>query len=46
METNFLYIKNVLDGGWEIPWSILVEVTRIKTIMKDVNALVKHTKVR
>ncbi|PHT86634.1 hypothetical protein T459_08740 [Capsicum annuum] len=30
METDPLMIKNIVDGGWSIPWSIVVEIEKIK----------------
>ncbi|KAH0755906.1 hypothetical protein KY290_026176 [Solanum tuberosum] len=39
LETDSLSLKNILDGSWEIPWGIVMEVKRIKMLMKDKEGL-------
>lgn len=41
-ETNSLTMKKVLDGRWEAPWSIVMEVKCINMIRRNVNVTVEH----
>ncbi|XP_049360645.1 uncharacterized protein LOC125825343 [Solanum verrucosum] len=43
METDSLAIKNILDGGWETPWCIIVDITKIKSLLVESNTTVEHT---
>ncbi|KAH0675691.1 hypothetical protein KY285_023492 [Solanum tuberosum] len=40
METESLAI---LDGGWETPWCITVDITKIKSLLVESNTTVEHT---
>ncbi|WMV29056.1 hypothetical protein MTR67_022441 [Solanum verrucosum] len=42
-ETDSLIIKKVLDGIWEIPWSIAVEIRVIKRAMENGTTMIEHT---
>lgn len=35
-------VKKVLDGIWEVPWSISVEIRRIRILMMGRDILVEH----
>ncbi|KAH0771764.1 hypothetical protein KY290_015745 [Solanum tuberosum] len=43
METDSLIIKKVLDGIWEIPWSIAVEIRVVKRAMENSTTMIEHT---
>ncbi|KAH0776320.1 hypothetical protein KY290_007731 [Solanum tuberosum] len=42
LETDSLSLKNILDGIWEIPWSIVMEIKKIRMLMKDKEVTVEH----
>ncbi|KAH0635770.1 hypothetical protein KY289_035685 [Solanum tuberosum] len=42
LEIESLSLKNILDGIWEIPWVIVMEIERIKILMKDKESIVEH----
>ncbi|KAH0764524.1 hypothetical protein KY285_000395 [Solanum tuberosum] len=42
LETDSLVTKKVLDGVWEVPWSISVEVRGIKSMVETYNVEIKH----
>lgn len=35
-------MKKILDGIWEIPWSISVDIRWIRDVMKDKEVEIKH----
>ncbi|WMV08231.1 hypothetical protein MTR67_001616 [Solanum verrucosum] len=43
METDSFIIKKVLDGVWEVPWSISVDIQCIKLWMENGEVEVVHT---
>ncbi|KAH0655387.1 hypothetical protein KY285_030269 [Solanum tuberosum] len=43
MDTDSLIIKKVLDGIWEIHWSIAVEIRVIKRAMENGTTMIEHT---
>ncbi|XP_049414633.1 uncharacterized protein LOC125877356 [Solanum stenotomum] len=43
METNSLIIKKVLDGIWDVPWAISVDIQCIKLWMEQAEVEVVHT---
>ncbi|KAK4737032.1 hypothetical protein R3W88_000729 [Solanum pinnatisectum] len=43
METDSLIVKKVLDGVWEVPWSISVDIQCIERWMVNVEVEVVHT---
>lgn len=42
LETDSLMLQKVLNGIWEIPWSILMEAKRINGLRINVDARVEH----
>ncbi|XP_019241256.1 PREDICTED: uncharacterized protein LOC109221250 [Nicotiana attenuata] len=42
METDFLVLRKIIDGEWETPWCIGVEVRKIKEIKSTFNVLFQH----
>ncbi|XP_060200320.1 uncharacterized protein LOC132628562 [Lycium barbarum] len=42
METDSLIMKNVVEGIWECPWSIVAEVDIIKKLKARCNVLILH----
>jgi len=43
MEIDSFIIKKVLDGVWEVPWSISVDIQCIKLLMEKGEVEVVHT---
>ncbi|KAH0698739.1 hypothetical protein KY284_012954 [Solanum tuberosum] len=42
METVSLSVKKILDGLWEIPWNVAVDVWKIWRLMEGVPVVVEH----
>lgn len=42
LEIDSLSLKNILDGIWEIPWVIVMEIEGINMLMKDKEVIVEH----
>ncbi|KAH0776352.1 hypothetical protein KY290_007763 [Solanum tuberosum] len=42
METYSLILKKIIDEIWEIPWSMSVDITCIKKMLKDEDVVVIH----
>ncbi|XP_049352605.1 uncharacterized protein LOC125817063 [Solanum verrucosum] len=42
LEIDSLSLKNILDGIWEIPWVIVMEIERINMLMKDKEVIVEN----
>jgi len=43
METDSLIIKKILDGIWEVPWAISVDIREIREAMENKDVTVLHT---
>lgn len=42
METVSLSVKKILDGLWEIPWNVAMDVRKIWRLMEGVPIVVEH----
>lgn len=43
METDSLVLKKVLDGIWEVPWSITTIVSAIQKLKRGQHVQIHHT---
>lgn len=43
LESDSLSLKNILDGNWEFPWCIDMEVKRIRMLTPEKEVVVEHT---
>jgi len=43
METDSFITKKILDGVWEVPWIVAMDVRNIKFAMRNRNVEVVHT---
>lgn len=43
LETDSLSLKKIVEGLWEVPWTITIEVKRIKQSLASGGVVVEHT---
>ncbi|XP_049359182.1 uncharacterized protein LOC125823854 [Solanum verrucosum] len=36
-------VKNMVDGSWDIPWEVSLEIRRIQELMKGMEVVIEHT---
>lgn len=42
LEADFLSLKKIVDGIWEISWGIMMEIKRIKMLMDNKEVVVEN----
>ncbi|KAK6786523.1 hypothetical protein RDI58_015048 [Solanum bulbocastanum] len=42
LETDSLIVKKMIDGEWEVPWSVSVEIRKIRHLMKEREIVIEH----
>jgi len=43
IETNSMAMVQILEGGWNVPWSVTLEVNSINCLRRSLSARVQHT---
>lgn len=43
LETDSQVVKNMVDGSWDTPWEVVLEIKRIQVLMKVMEVAIEHT---
>lgn len=43
LATDSLTFKKIIEGTWEVPWSITMEIKRIKFLMTSYTVMIMQT---
>ncbi|KAH0720359.1 hypothetical protein KY285_005160 [Solanum tuberosum] len=43
LETDSQAFKNMIDGSWDIPWEVSLEIRIIQELMKGMEVVIEHT---